>query len=60
MSGKAEILKMIEGRIETIEKLTQECIELLYKGAYNEAIEDAANIMDNDTDRNNVRSLKKE
>lgn len=60
MSGKAEILKMIEGRIETIEKLTQECIELIYKAAYNEAIEDAANIMDNDTDRNNVRSLKKE
>lgn len=46
MSGKAEILKMIEGRIETIEKLTQECIELIYKGAYNEAIEAAAKIID--------------
>ncbi len=60
MSGKAEILKMIEGRIETIEKLTQECIELIYKGAYNEAIEDAKNIIDDSKLFVAISKLKKE
>lgn len=39
---KEQIFKMIEGRIDTIQALSFECIELIYNSGYNEAIEDAA------------------
>lgn len=41
MNNKEQALKMIEGCIDTIQKLSIECIEAIYKAAYNEAIEDA-------------------
>ena len=40
MTPKEQALKNIEGRIKTIQKLSTECIELIYNAAYNEAIED--------------------
>lgn len=59
MSGKIILLKMIEGRIDTITKLTEECIELIYKGAYNEAIEDACKLIDKNNWHAPIYELKK-
>ena len=42
MTSKEQLYKMIEGRFETIQALTMECIDLIYNAAYNEAIENAA------------------
>lgn len=43
MTNKEQAFKNIEGRIETIQNLSTEIIELIYVAGYNEAIEDAAN-----------------
>lgn len=59
MTPKEQALKLIEGRFETIEKLSLECIEMIYKAAYNEAIEDALNLKDR-SDVDAVTALKKE
>lgn len=42
MTPKEQALKNIEGRIESIQQLSIECIEHIYLAAYNEAIEAAA------------------
>ena len=39
---KEQIFKMIDGRINTMQGLAFECIELIYNAGYNEAIEAAA------------------
>ena len=39
---KEEVWKVIESKINTLQSLTIECVELIYNGAYNEAIEAAA------------------
>lgn len=41
--SKEQAFKMIEGRIETIQRLSIECIEYIYSAGWNEAIETAAN-----------------
>lgn len=49
MTPKDQVLKMIEGRVDTMQNMVLECIELIYKAAYNEAINDAAKLVDKDT-----------
>lgn len=49
MTPKEQALKDIEGRIESIQQLSIECIEHIYLAAYNEAIEAAAKLVDKDT-----------
>lgn len=44
MTPKEQALKMIEGRIESIQNLSIECIEFIYKAAHNEAIDQAIKI----------------
>lgn len=39
---KEQLLKLIEGRIETMQTLAIESIELIYNAGYNEGIEAAA------------------
>jgi hypothetical protein len=36
---KEQIFKMIEGRVDTMQNLMLECIELIYNSGYNEGIE---------------------
>ena len=50
MTSKELVLKLIEGRIETMQTLAIEIIELLYNAGYNEAIEAAAKWHDNRAD----------
>lgn len=60
MNAKEQAFKNIEGRIDTIQKLSVECIEYIYDAAWNEAIEAAANV--NTTDEyvaDEIRKLKK-
>lgn len=63
MSSKNQILKMLEGRIDTMQNLAIEGIELIWQAAYNEAIEASVNIaqskgcMFSTTDA--IRKLKK-
>lgn len=65
MNGKEQIFKMLEGKIETMQTLAVECIELIYNAGYNEAIEAAALKVpkyedDNMNDiREAIRQLKK-
>jgi hypothetical protein len=47
MDSKKIVLSLIEGRIETIQQLTVECIEMIYNAAFNEAIEKAADTLKN-------------
>ena len=42
MTNKDQVLKMIEGRINTMTALAIECTEMLYNAGYNAAIEAAA------------------
>lgn len=42
MITKEPALKLIEGRIETIQNLSIECIEMIYNAGYNDGIEKAA------------------
>lgn len=46
MTYKEQAFKNIEGRIDSIQKLSIECVEYIYLAAYNEAIEAAAKIID--------------
>ncbi len=39
MTNKEQILKMLEGRIDTMTALVIESIELIYNAGYNEGIE---------------------
>jgi len=48
MTPKEQAFKMIEGRIESIQKLSIECIEFIYIAAYNEAINDCLANMNSD------------
>ena len=41
-----QILKQIEGRVDSAQSLMLECIELIYKASYNEGIEDSAQQID--------------
>lgn len=63
MDSKERELKNIEGKIETIQQLSIECIEHIYLAAYNEAVEAAAKCaeMNNNECRVDVliRKLKK-
>lgn len=66
MTPKEQAIKNIEGRIETIQTLSTECMELIYNAGYNEAIEAAAIACDAEGDYNPasyyceaIRSLKK-
>ena len=64
MNEKEQAFKMIEGRIESIQKLSLECIEFIYLAAYNEAIEEAAKCCENlnrsqPFAANEIRKLKK-
>lgn len=45
MTNKEQILKMIEGRIDTMQNLAIESIELIYNAGYNEGIKTAANLV---------------
>lgn len=59
---KEQALQNIEGRIDTIQKLSIECIEYIYNVAYNEAIEDVLklNKFENPISREElIRKLKK-
>jgi hypothetical protein len=47
MTNKGQILKMIEGRIDTMQTLAMESIELIYNAGYNEALDKAADIASN-------------
>lgn len=38
---KDQVLKLLEGRIETMQQLSIECIELIYNAGYNEALNKA-------------------
>lgn len=40
--SKEQVLKLIEGRIETMQTLAIESIELIYNAGYNEGIEIAS------------------
>lgn len=55
--------KMLEGRIDIIQKLSSECIELIYNAGYNEAIEEAAQAIHHESDgmlhSEIIRKLKK-
>ena len=55
---KEQILKMIEGRIDTMTALAIESIELIYNAGYNEGIEAALNLVGPE-DKENIRNLKK-
>lgn len=61
--SKEQMIMLIEGRINTIQSLMIECIELIYNGAYNEAIETAAKLIERDEvfspAANEIRRLKK-
>lgn len=46
MKSKEQVFKLIEGRIDTMQALTIECIELIYNAGYNDAIEEAALVVD--------------
>lgn len=66
MTSKEQAFKMIEGRIDTMQALAVECVELIYNSAYNEGIETAARYLEmNNLDQNGnadiieVRKLKK-
>lgn len=39
MTNKEQVLKLIEGRIETMQTLAIESIELIYNAGYNEGVE---------------------
>lgn len=56
MTNKEQILKMLEGRIETMQSLAIECIEMIYNAGYNEGIEHAAKY---GIDAETIRKLKK-
>lgn len=61
MTPKEQVLKMIEGRIDTMQKLALESIDLIYKAAYNEAIDDAYKIVSETTEfAKEILTLKKE
>lgn len=60
MNEKAKIFKLIEERIDTIGKLTEECVSMIYKAAYNEAIEDACKLIDENNWYAPIYKLKKE
>ncbi len=60
MTNKEQILKLIEGRIETMTALSIECIDLIYKAGYNEGIEDVLNLKETDEYvAKEIRKLKK-
>lgn len=63
MTSKEQIFKMLEGRLETMQTMALESIELIYNAGYNEAIEEAAKLAEgNNTgtaSANQIRSLKK-
>lgn len=61
MTSKEQVLKMIEGRIDTMQTLALESIELLYNAGYNEAIQDVLSNMNSDNFELGefVRRLKK-
>lgn len=60
---KPKYLQDIESKIDQITKLTDEIAEQIYKAAYNEAIEDAANSFEGSPEMkpaaDQVRRLKK-
>ena len=62
MTPKEQALQMIEGRINTITKLSIEVIEYIYTAAYNEAVVAAADVCDknmHDATADEIRGLKK-
>lgn len=62
MTPKEQAFKNVEGRIDTIQKLSIEILEYVYLAAYNEAIEDAIKMCEhsgNQISGANIRSLKK-
>lgn len=60
MTNKEQIFKMIEGRVDTMQTLSLECIELIYNAGYNEGIEAAAKVADSDYHcSEEIRGLKK-
>ncbi len=62
MTNKEQMFKMIEGRIETMQKLAIECIEMIYEAGIldgaNDALESAAKFADGKLSEE-IRSLKK-
>jgi len=66
MTGSEEtkkIINLIESKIEVITSLSIECMEQIYKAAYNEAIEVAAKLAEskntNTASSDQIRKLKK-
>lgn len=59
---KEQVLKLIEGRVDTMTALAIESIELIYNAGYNEGIEAAANMLDKEGSglpADKIRKLKK-
>ncbi len=61
MTNKEQILKMIEGRIETMQNLAIESIELIYNAGYNDGVEKVATTVSHTypTWSDELRKLKK-
>lgn len=59
MTPKEQAFKIMEGRIDTIQKLSTELIEFIYNAAYNAAIEAAAKEVDGGLNAEAIRKLKK-
>lgn len=60
-SPKEKAYSIIEGKINSMQNIAIECIEEIYKAAYNEAIEDAYKIASETTEyADEIRKLKKE
>lgn len=59
-ADKLKTFNLISSRIDTIEKVSTEIFELIYKAAYNEAIEDSIRAFKADLDIDDILKLKKE
>lgn len=57
MSDASEALKLIDGKIDQISKASIEAVEIVYKAAWNEAIEAAAKVAKMNEDDYNIHGL---
>lgn len=58
--SKLDALKQIHDKIDAITKLTEECIEHIYKAGYNEAIDDVVKYLYESGFKFDLSELKKE
>lgn len=57
--NKDQAFKILEGRIDVMQTLMIESIEIIYNAAYNEAIEDAIKITEHSGYAEQIMELKK-